>query len=100
MLRILLVKGVTSQLQFVSTIIMQFQLILYPSDIQCVTPTMSTDTSTGIAIMHSSGLECSGCVCPTAICMNDYSCTSMIKTVTVMPSSVLTEQVSSDTQTG
>ncbi len=106
MLRILLGKGVTSRLQFVSehrnynAMIMQLQLILYPSDIQCVTPTMSTDTSTGIAIMHTSSSECSGCVCPTAICMNDYSCTSMIKTVTVMPSCVLTEQVSSDTQTG
>ena len=40
----------------------------------------------------------------TALLMSDCSCTSMIetviKTVTVMPSSVLTEQVSSDKQTG
>ena len=76
-----------------------YQLISHHSDIQCATPIMSTDTSTGIAILYSSSSECS-CMCPTALLMSDCSSTSMIETVTIMPSSVLTEQVCSDTQTG
>ena len=78
---------------------MSLQHISHPSDIQCATPIMSTDTSTGIAILYSSSSECS-CMCPTALLINDCGCTSLIKTVTVLPSSVLTEQVSSDAQTG
>ena len=79
------------------------------SDIPCVTSPAITDTTTGIAIPTNSISSSSinsiilgedSCVTHTTIFMNDYSCTSMIKTVTVMPSCVLTEQVSSDTQTG
>ena len=43
------------------SVIMSIQHISHPSDIQCATPIMSTDTSTGIAILYSSSSEWQQC---------------------------------------
>ncbi len=68
------------------------------SDIPCVTPPVLTYTTIGTAISTNIiSLGEGSCVTHTMI---DYSCTSMIKTVTVMSSCVLTEQVSSRVHTG
>ena len=76
------------------------------SDIPCVTPPVVTDDpTTSTAITTSSiSLGEDSVLSHATIFMTDYSCTStiktMTKTVTVMSSSVLTEQVCSDMQTG
>ena len=100
MLRILLVKVETSQFQFVSIIIINHFIIIFfffVSDIHCVSATTIITASDAIMSIIDFG---SYITSHTALLMSDCSCTSMIETVTVMPSCALTEQVCSDTQTG
>ena len=101
MLRILLGKGETSRLQFVSIIIIKSLynnfFLFFVSDIHCVSATTIVTASDAIMSIIDFG---SYITSHTALLMSDCSCTSMIETVTVMPSCALTEQVCSDTQTG
>ena len=68
------------------------------SDIPCVTPPIVTTSPINSICLG----EADSFVSHTTIFKTDYSCTSTIKTVTktvtAMSSSVLTDQVSSDTQ--
>ena len=106
MVKILLGKVEILLFQFVSIIITEAindDYFRYLSDIHCVSATMVTSGTASNGLMSINDIG-SFITSHTTILMSDCSCTSMtetvIKTVTVMPSSAMTEQVSSDTQTG